>query len=303
MATEKLKEWIRQKQEEGISNQRIKKSLEKTGYDPSIVDELDDPFDSEGGNEPSGDLFSSSGQDSEDESSRNETEETDSRGFSDDSRKERIQNISSKLTDQNSDRGQPDSTGKNSYSPDKENSSEDKEDNSSFLDGLEMPSISAPEIDLPSFERPSGPSVDLPSMPSVSKKQFAVVFTLLLVIGGGAAAYSFLPDDFNPRLLLGPDLNSATHLGTLQELDERFSGCPDLGVSIQNVTVSKGSTHVDTVVTGEAWVVVEIQKNGEVIGYSTEKVNGDSMIKVNKVGDTAELRPLGCETRYSRQEY
>lgn len=289
MASEKLKEWIRQKQEEGISNERIKKSLEKTGYDPSIVDELDDPFDSESSSQHSEEeLFSSASSDSEDSNNV----------LSEDNREERVNKIADNLSQKNS----------NAENTSFENKDygEDNASDSSFRDKL--PSFSLPSTpDLPSlnrFSKPefSLPSVDLPSAPSISRKQITVVFALVLVLGGGAAAYSFMPDDFNPRLLLGSDLNSATHLQTLEQLDQRFAGCPDVGVSIQSISGSEGSTTADVLVTGEAWVVLELMRNGEIIGFSTEKVDGETQMTVNKVGDEAELRPLGCESRYSRRD-
>lgn len=44
MVSETLKEWVKQKRKKGVSDKRIKKSLEKTGHDPSVVDELENPF-------------------------------------------------------------------------------------------------------------------------------------------------------------------------------------------------------------------------------------------------------------------
>lgn len=66
MVSENLKEWVKEKREAGVSDERIKESLEKTGHDPSIVDELDDPFEADkSDSEPSEDLFNSSDESSE----------------------------------------------------------------------------------------------------------------------------------------------------------------------------------------------------------------------------------------------
>ncbi|MFB6216462.1 MAG: hypothetical protein ABEJ72_05790, partial [Candidatus Aenigmatarchaeota archaeon] len=46
MDEDRLKEWVEQKLEKGIDPERVKKSLEETGHDPSIVDRVQDPFDS-----------------------------------------------------------------------------------------------------------------------------------------------------------------------------------------------------------------------------------------------------------------
>ncbi|WP_414836796.1 hypothetical protein [Candidatus Nanohalococcus occultus] len=45
MADEKLSKWVRKKLDEGVSKQRLRKVLENSGHDPSIVDEADSPFD------------------------------------------------------------------------------------------------------------------------------------------------------------------------------------------------------------------------------------------------------------------
>lgn len=44
MVEEKLKKWVKKKLEEGVEEQRIKESLKDTGHDPSIVDDVTDPF-------------------------------------------------------------------------------------------------------------------------------------------------------------------------------------------------------------------------------------------------------------------
>lgn len=291
MASEKLKKWIRQKQDEGISDERIKKSLEKTGYDPSIVDELNDPFDPDSSTETAGeDLFSSADQDSEDSSM----------GLSEENREERVSEIADNLSDRNSDSGES-SFDRKSFSND--HSFSDKEDSESSFKH-KLPSFSLPsKPDLPSFDRPGKPSVDLPSPPTVSRKQLAIVFTLLLVLGGGFTVYSLIPEDFNHELLFGPSIGSSTNLDTLRQLDTKFSGCPDAGVSLESISSSGGTTAADVLVTDQAWVVLEVMENGRVIGFSTKQVDGESQMTVNEVGDEAQLRPLGCHTRYSRESY
>lgn len=49
MADEKLRKWVERKLEKGVDEERLKNSLENTGKDPSIVDDVieerEDPFD------------------------------------------------------------------------------------------------------------------------------------------------------------------------------------------------------------------------------------------------------------------
>lgn len=40
----RLREWVEQKLDEGVDPERLKESLEDTGHDPSVVDEVRDPF-------------------------------------------------------------------------------------------------------------------------------------------------------------------------------------------------------------------------------------------------------------------
>lgn len=47
MEDENLKEWVEKKIDAGVSPEAIKESLENTGNDPSLVDEVISPFDSE----------------------------------------------------------------------------------------------------------------------------------------------------------------------------------------------------------------------------------------------------------------
>jgi hypothetical protein len=60
MASDKIRQWIQKKLEKGIDKSRIKKSLENTGHDPGLVDEVessgdvgDAPFDQTEGSEES----------------------------------------------------------------------------------------------------------------------------------------------------------------------------------------------------------------------------------------------------------
>lgn len=291
MASEKLKKWVKQKREEGISEERIRKSLDKTGYDPSILDEIDDPFDGDKKDDkPSEDLFNSSSDKETGKSSSDEENKSSGVSFENDEAG----------TDKDWKQGfQPNKQDKESSDQDKKDGVKDKiKDIDKSVSSFSFPDI--PSISLPSTPEP--PSFSKPSMPDIPKRKLGAVLVLIMLIAGGAAIYSFIPDDFNHELLFGSEVTSSNPQ-TLQTLDQKFAGCPDAGVSIQNISTSGGSTFVDSIVTEEAWVVVQITQNGEMLGFSTQKVDGESQIKVNKIGNEAELRPLGCENRYSRQNY
>ncbi len=44
MSEDKIREWVEERLEDGIEPERIKKNLEKTGHDPSIVEDVRSPF-------------------------------------------------------------------------------------------------------------------------------------------------------------------------------------------------------------------------------------------------------------------
>lgn len=56
MPEDKIREWIEKKLEEGVEEERIRKSLRETGHDPSLIDEVKAPFE---GEEPEENPFSS----------------------------------------------------------------------------------------------------------------------------------------------------------------------------------------------------------------------------------------------------
>lgn len=284
MVSENLKEWIKEKREEGISDERIKKSLEKTGHDPSIVDELENPFEaSESDTEPSEDLFQDSsepekGQVSPDSESNDPTP----------AQEEENQDFSSQSEIEDKNPAHEDSTGQESQRAEFNNPSGKKEKDSGF---------SIPDL----------PSPSLPSIPSISRRKAGIVLLILLVFGGGFTAYRFIPSDFTvkaPNIVLNSDVDSSTDMEKLADLDSKYSGCPDAGVRIQSVSSSERVTNAKVLVTrNEAWVVLEVMNNGELIGFSTEKMKEEGQITVDTVGDQVKLRPLGCEQFYSRKSY
>jgi len=264
MASEKLKEWIKDKRQKGISDERIRESLEKAGRDPDMLDEVDDPFDSDKDRDVSEDLFSSS----EDKVSKTESFD------------------SSTSQEEN---------GSNSAKENKDvektvSSSETK----SALTRVGQRFSKNKKSEVLSFKLFSN---------HVSSKQTGIFLFILLVLVIGIGTYSFTSDSIDTDLLVGSTVDSSTNLDRLQSLDEKHAGCPAGGVRIEDISTSEGSTNVDVLVTQKAWVVVEIINKGKVIGFSTQNVEGNTVISVDKIGKEANLRPLGCESYKSRRSY
>lgn len=239
MVNEKLKEWVKNKREEGVSDERIKQSLKETGHDPSIVDELDDPFDqdrSDSDTDISGQDFSF-----EDPTQKNSSKDDD-HPDTDNSERHLKEMIGEKLDE--------------------------------FSINLEIPDISV--------------------------RRIGFAFSLLFVLIGGIAIYSFVPSNFNPL----ESTASGTNAQGLSELDSRYPGCPDSGVRVLSVSSTESSTTADVLVTREeAWVVLQVLSNGEITSYKAKKISGEDQITVDAVGDEVELRPLGCMDRSSRRSY
>lgn len=269
MVSENLKDWIKQKREAGVSDERIKKSLEKTGHDPSVVDEIENPFDADSSaTEPSEDLFESNDSGSQEKSD-----------LANSSRK----SSSRENTERRHKQGTTDSRDKSGFG-----STSSSRTSASNNSGRSLPS--------------------LPSAPDVSKKTVGIIGVLVLLIAGGFGVYRFMPSDlntdFDPNIVLNSDIDSSTSMTKLAQLDEKYSGCPNSGVRVQSVSSSDGVTTANVLVTrNEAWVVLEVMKDGGVVGFSTENMVGEAKIRVEAVGDQVRLRPLGCEKFSSERSY
>ena len=257
MVDESLKEWVRKKREAGVSDERIKKSLEDTGHDPSIVDELDNPFDGDSDKEVSEDPFQSSdaGADAENVPETEDQESTD------------------------------ESPG--NYFDSSSGSSSSGDSGSS---GQESSIIEMPDFDF-----------SVPDTGNVGKRKIAVFAAVLILVAGGYAVFSsgvVYQDIFAPDQVSGDDSAS------LAELEASYSGCPNAGVRINSLSASNGQTTANVLVTrNEANVVLEIRQDGNLVGFTTDKVEGESQMSVEAVGDTAILRPLGCDDFSSERSY
>lgn len=229
MVDENLKEWIQKKMEEGVPEERIKKSLEETDHDPSVVDEVKNPF-----------------TDSDVEVSENV--------FGDEDVGKNVQNESE-------DNSSPEPSGQDSRVEE-------------FVDRIG--SVNFPSADLP-------------------LKHIGIVLLSLLVVSGAYLAYSnFAPESDT----------SGNSVEQLNSLDARYSGCPDTGVRINSVSTSNGQTTANVLVTrNEAHVVLEIRKNGDLVSYTSKSIEGEDTMSVGAVGDTAILRPAGCNNFQSERSY
>lgn len=269
MASEKLKEWIKSKRKEGVSDERIRKSLERTGHDPSVLDELDNPFGSDGSNKETS------------EEDNDDTEASDK--VSDSSQQDSGEEFEFKFSDQ-------DSSDTESIEEDKTSSGSEEKSSQKIKSKFE--SIK---------ERfPSSPSRD--HSLNVSSKKIVVGLLLLLIIAGGIATYSFIPDNFN--LNSSGDEETELEPGSLEQLDAQHSGCPDSALRVQSVSSSDGVTTANVRVSREeAQVALIVMQGDEVLEFATESILGESEMTVEALGDQVKLRPLGCKDRFSLRDY
>ena len=254
MTSQKLREWVKEKRDEGVSEERIRKILEKTGHDPDIIDNLDDPFDS---SQKDVDI---------DEASFEISNKKDS---------------------------------KNSFEPEK-TTDKTQETSANNSDKTEKSASNT------GFQKGSGFNLrsylpDLNYSFSRRQKVICLVSILFLVVLAGIYGFSEYGGDID--LFSNSNIDSSTSLETLTALDERHEGCPNGGVRIESISVSEGKTTADVLVTEKSWVVLEIIQGQNVIGFSTQEVEGQSVMSVDKVGQKANLRPLGCDRYQSSRTY
>lgn len=135
-----------------------------------------------------------------------------------------------------------------------------------------------------------------------------MIAVLLVLVVGAAGFYSFMPSNTGTGLgldsVLGADKLSSDDTTEIERLDEKYSGCPNAGVRIESVSSSDGVTTADVLVTrNQAQVVLEVSRDGEVIGFSSDSLKGESSMTVDAVGDMAKLRPAGCQKFHSQRSY
>lgn len=124
MPDDSVKRWIKKKLDNGISEDRIKKTLEKTGRDPSLVDEVNSPFDGDPDSEEKDTTQDKSGED----------------GSADDP----FDSLKYVEHDEETSDG---GSEKQEVSESSENGDQDSGEESSFsLPSVQLPSVSSPDI-------------------------------------------------------------------------------------------------------------------------------------------------------------
>lgn len=257
MSQDKIRKWVENKLESGVDPERLKKSLEETEHDPSIVDEIkqeqDDPF---GAVDVEGSPF---------EKESAEEEKTEGSNH--------LGNARKKGGDQ--EKGFSDNGGEeNSFDAGSgyKDKDKDKKDNKSGVSPLSMSSFSLPSV----------------SFPSIGFRPVYLVSVVLILLVGGAGM--FLLDQGSQN-----DQEAAPVSDTDRSLLD--PKCPDVGVRINSAEVTNGRTVAEVLVTrGTARVVLEIYSEGEVVGSKTEEVGGTTTLEVDAGGDRAVFRPVGCTT-------
>lgn len=247
---ERLKQWVEEKLEQGVSEERLKENLEKTGHDPSIVDEVQDPFeDVDVGTEDS-----TEEQQQDAEFSEDEPEDSTAEGQGDIDNQEQVE------TDR------PDNK--------KEDGDTQEEDSGSRLPSFSLPNLGG---------LPVWPAVVATVLVLGLGGYFLVPWSSIGIMGVGIPNISF-------PAVNAPDLSSING-GTVNSGGK----CPDVGVRINSVSTNAGSTTAEVLVTrDEAEVVLEVYRNGNIVGSNTARISGEGSIKVDATGDKAVFRPQGC---------
>lgn len=252
---DRLREWVQKKLDAGVDPSRIKKSLEETDHDPSIVDTVQDPFNSE----DSGGDFEDKDMPSIDGEKRSE-EETGSGG--EDRSPEDSDTLNSGIGPESLEE-RDDSVG-----------ADEEKDDSAGDGGFTLPSLSIPE---------------LPVWPALVMAVLLVGFVGYMFVPWSSVGMGGLPSISAPSVDL-PGSGNGTVEGQQDE------GCPDVGVRINSVSASSGSTTAEVLVTrNDAEVVLEVYDSGQLMGSTTKNLEGSSTISVDASGDRVLFRPTGCK--------
>lgn len=259
MDEERLREWVEKKLDDGISEDRIRKSLRNTGHDPSIVDEVQDPFSGSKEEESKLDLSEEPEEEekSQEPDDRNSVEEKDS-GFS------------------FQDSG-PESPAK------------DSKDTDSGSGGFSLPS---PDLSLPSV-----PLKAVAVVIGVVIAVGGYFFVPQGMIPELSLNKVSTPDVEAPDVKM-PEMPESSGDDTDQESQGskvEDAGC-DVGLRINSVSSDNGRTVAEVFVTrGKTDVVLEIYSGEDLEGSKTARIGGTGSLTVGSTGDTAVLHPEGCE--------
>lgn len=252
---ENLREWVQQKLDAGVEPSRIKKSLEETGHDPAIVDEVQDPFDvdeSDAGDSASGDELSmeEAGGGQEEESATGEESHAGGGGSG---------GLNSEIGAGSLEGGDEDS--------------ERAESPEGGDEGFSFPSLSMP---------------DLPVWPAAVVAVLLIGFAGYVFVPWSSVGLSGLPSFSAPGVdIPGKDGGKVD--------SQEGGGCPDVGVRINSASSSGGTTTAEVLVTkNRAEVVLEVYDSGQLVGSITRKVEGTTSITVDAVGDRVVFHPTGC---------
>lgn len=251
---DRLREWVEQKLDEGVSEDRIRESLRETGHDPSLVEEVKSPFE-QGETEVSGEEdFEFTAEEGGETSVEKEGE--------------------SQALDSSIGAGSLDE--EESFSPSRET------DDDAFEKGEEGGHTG---FSVPSFSVP-----ELPVWPAVLLLFLVIGASAYIFVPWGSLNISGVPSVVVPSVGLpsasdfSPPQQESTKSGC-PDVGVRIESISSGGGKTRaEVLVTRG----------EAEVVLEIWRGTSIAGSSTALVAGPGSITVDATGDRAVLHPVGC---------
>lgn len=270
MAEDHVKEWIEQKLDRGVDPDRIRKTLEKTGRDPDLVDEVQAPFDGEPEEEP--DVAEDMEQEDNGEAGKTDNTGQDTEVKDD--------------TGSGEDSGGLDSL-KYVDEEEEDNTTERENTRKENTQNQGGSSLSLPSIPVPSF---STPSVNL------TGRKLLPLLVIVLVAGLGYGGYQMFGDS-----LSSSSSTAASHIS--EALEAECSGELGVGVNIFSVSREDGSTVAEVFTVDEAEVALEIVRGGQVVGQETTVMDGRGTITVQAVGNRVLFHEVGCKDPMVDRDY
>jgi hypothetical protein len=296
---ERLKQWVKEKRESGISDERIKKSLEETGHDPSLVDEVDDPFSDQDSVELEGGLDTDFDM-KEGAQPRKEADEGSENRDLHDRFRERGSRSDEQAVDLSGGAERPGrGNGERSEEEDPRESGRsttESREPGSDQPGPEPSPGKSSEIESPSREPPGpeeGSALDIPDVERDKLVRAGAAVLVLVLLAGGAAV-------LEPWNLVPAGERSGTSTdGSAPVSADRQPGSSgqrcDVGIRLNSISQRSESTFVEAAVTrGRANVSVELYSQDRLVGERSAVLSGATTFEFSGTGNHAEMQAVGC---------
>ena len=325
---DKLMQWVQKKLDQGVSEERIRKSLRNTGHDPSIVEKAKDPFSGQENDDIEGQEPREQGNQArhaqEDESTRNlnkggtseaqdQGPERDSQRDIDrsetsadqdrkskrwnDTRKDPSQNNENLGNSQNKDFSQKNQRDQREGSRNTRQNPGPQNNNARTNNGFDQSNLGEGQESGSRFSMPQISTLEVPkpNLSALPLKTMAVVSVIILLAIGGFAAYqSGMMSGISLPVGQGDDV-SADQQSPSETQTAATNGCPDVGVRVIRASSDGNSVTARLAVfNNQIEGTAELYDGGNRVESKTFFISDRKTVEFNNDGDEVVFRPAGC---------